>query len=351
MDEAGENDVNYCPSCGERLDRKANYCRACGEPISKRDVSRKQASGKDGPGTRRPPEPDADRRRQESPEPVDNQHGESSSGRGAARPPDRPKRDESPFWTVFVASSLGIGGVVFLILFSIPVAIISGVLDVSEVVVLGVGTGIGQYVTFAGLGLAYLRHRDFDWEHIRSYLGIRVPSLKELGVVILGYAAIFALIMVVGALVQAFGPEPAENQGAESLTGTTNPAIFIGAILMMFLVVGPCEELLYRGIVQNRLRERLNVIPAILIASAVFAAVHFVVLAPGTSLSQKITTISILFCPAIVLGAVYEYTSNLVVPALLHGIHNSIIVLVSFVVPEMQDNAELISGVVTLAGL
>jgi membrane protease YdiL (CAAX protease family) len=344
MDEEEGSDTVYCTSCGEQLDPSTNFCRYCGEPLQPLDDSERperEDAWAGGP----PPERGVDAPG-ESPDPQP-EPGAPVSPRDRYRQ----KRNESPFWTVLVASSLGVGGVVFLILFSIPVVLVSNELGVSELVVLAVGTGIGQYVSFVGLGLLYLRRREFDWGRIRSYLGIRVPTLRELGIVILGYVAIFVLILIVGAIVQAVGTEPAENQGAESLTGTTNPAVLLGAILMMFLVVGPCEEVLYRGIVQNRLRERLDLIPAIVIASVVFAAVHFVVLAPGTTFTRKLTTIGILFVPAIVLGVVYEYTGNLVVPALLHGIHNSVIIFISFFAPEMQENAEFISAVLAVFGV
>jgi membrane protease YdiL (CAAX protease family) len=345
MDEADGRDTVYCTSCGSEIDATVNYCTECGEPVRKRGPGKQTEPVDSRNANRGPAEPGATPERQS---PESHSEGEKSPSSRAGL---QQTRDESPLYTVLIATLLGIGGVVLLIIFSIPVIVISRELEVAELVVLVVGTGIGQYVAFVGLGLVYLRHREFDWTRIRSYLGIRVPTLRELGIVILGYVVIFALIMVVGALVQAFGPQPAENEGAETFTGTTNPAVLVGAVLMMFLVVGPCEELLYRGIVQNRLRERLSSIPAILIASTVFAAVHFVVFAPGASLPQKLTTIGILFCPAIVLGSVYEYTGNLVVPSLLHSIHNSIIVLISFAGTNMQENAEFISGLVAVLGL
>ena len=87
--------------------------------------------------------------------------------------------------------------------------------------------------------------------------------------------------------------------------------------------VGPCEEILYRGVVQGRLRESLPAAPAIVIASAVFAVIHVMALTGG--ISGRLTTVAVLFFPSLVFGAVYEYTGNIVVPALLHSLHNAVI--------------------------
>ena len=98
-------------------------------------------------------------------------------------------------------------------------------------------------------------------------------------------------------------------------------------------VVGPCEEILYRGVIQNRLRERFSRIPAIVAASVIFASVHIV--AFGTTDPVAIlTTVSVLAVTSLVLGGVYELTGNLVVPWLLHSLHNSILMAVAFFGPE-----------------
>ena len=91
----------------------------------------------------------------------------------------------------------------------------------------------------------------------------------------------------------------------------------------MFIVVGPCEEFLSCGVVQNRLRERLPAAAAVALAAAVFAVVH--VVAVAGSPTGVAVTLSVLLVPGVVLGAVYEYTGNLVVPWLLHSTHNSIL--------------------------
>lgn len=243
----------------------------------------------------------------------------SATGSGPAVPPE----NDSPLRAIGTATGLGILGPVLLIVIGIPLTFANFlIVGLSEAVFLVVATTIGQWVGFAGLGVGYLQARKFEWADIRSYFGVRVPSLKELGVVVGGWLLIFGLIIVLSLIVSLFLPEPASNEGAE--TAMANPAIIPAMIVMMFLVVGPCEEILYRGVVQGRLRETLSPAPAIVIASGVFALIHVIALGGG-GLTGRLVTVGILFFPALVFGIVYEYTGNLVVPALLHSIHNSVL--------------------------
>ncbi|OSO90998.1 CPBP family intramembrane metalloprotease [Halorubrum ezzemoulense DSM 17463] len=195
----------------------------------------------------------------------------------------------------------------------------------------------GQYVAFGGLAVGYLAWRGFDREGIVSYLGVRVPSLKEIGIVLGSWVVILILILVVSTIVQLLGTETAANQSAELAMG--NPAIIPLFVAASFLVIGPCEEILYRGVVQGRLRESLPAAPSIALAAAIFATIHVMALTGG--LSARLTTISILFVPSLVFGAVYEYTENLVVPALLHGLHNAVIFTVLYVTVTQVDPNEL----------
>ena len=219
------------------------------------------------------------------------------------------------------AGLLGFGGPLIALVFSffIVAGLQTGVLPPLLALVLLVVTG--QYVAFGGLAVGYLRYRSMNWSAIREYLGVRVPSLRELLIVLGGWVLIFASLLVISLLVQATGAQPAENQVGE--IARELPAIIPVLVVAMFLVVGPSEEILYRGVVQGRLRETLSPAPAILLASGIFALVHWFALTGGST--GRLLTVAILFFPSLVFGAVYEYTGNLVVPALLHGLHNAVL--------------------------
>jgi hypothetical protein len=172
-----------------------------------------------------------------------------------------------------------------------------------------------QGVAFGGVALGYLRYRGLT----PAYLGVRLPSLQDVGTVVVGYVVAIAIAISSAVFVSLVGIQAGSNQAAE--LGAANPEVLLLLIPASFLLIGPGEELLFRGVVQNRLRETFDAAPAVAIASAIFASIHFVALSGGTG--ARLVSIVILFFPSLVFGAVYEFTENLVVPALVHGAYNA----------------------------
>ena len=302
---------------------------------SEDDAHRREPGASDGGG---PSAPDGG-------EPAD---GSTAPGDGSATTDDAvsPTASEGPDGR---AVAVAIGTALLLGILGPAIALASGgvVLGINTVTgglplaaSLALTLVLGQYVAFGGLAVGYLAWRGLDRAGIVAYLGVRRPSLKEIGIVIGSWALILVAITAVSAVIQQLGTETASNQSAE--LAMQNPAIIPLLIAASFLVIGPSEEILYRGVVQGRLRETLSPAPAILVASAIFAAVHVMALTGG--LSGRLTTIAILFLPSIVFGAVYEYTENLVVPALLHGLHNAVIFTILYVTIAYSDELRAAAG-------
>lgn len=239
---------------------------------------------------------------------------------------------------IAVALLLGLGGPILAIVLSIPTAIFVRAFALPQLVAIVLLLVMAQYVAFGGWALFYLSRRGFDLAGMRDYLGVDWPSVRDLLVVLGGWAAIFVSVLVIGVVVQALGAPTAENQTGELVEGA--PDLIPPLILAMFLVVGPSEEILYRGVVQGRLRESLGPFPSIAIASAIFALVHWVALTGGTS--GRLVTVAILFFPSLVFGAVYEYTENLVVPILVHAIHNSVLLALFYLALRFGGEAPAI---------
>ncbi|GAA0727662.1 CPBP family intramembrane metalloprotease [Halorubrum trueperi] len=171
-----------------------------------------------------------------------------------------------------------------------------------------------QGVTFGGLSILYLRFRDLDFE----FVSLSIPDRRDIAVIIGGIGTLLGLLIVASRVISSLGLESAENQVVT--VGQQNPTAFLILIPLSFLLVGPGEELLYRGLVQGTLRETLHPTRAIVLASALFASIHLFSL----SGEGKLVYVGIAFVLALVLGATYEYTDNLVVPALIHGAYNAI---------------------------
>lgn len=242
-----------------------------------------------------------------------------------------------------VGSAVGVGvlGVLAYLVASIVFAQVGQLVGgFSLGVSLALSLVVGQYVAFVGTGLAYLRIRGFDRTRIVAYLGIERPTLLGLVIAVGGAVATFVVALTLSAVVASSGVEPAQNQGAA--VAMQNPAIIPAIVLAMFLVVGPCEEFLFRGVVQSRLRESLPAAPAIVVASAVFAPAHVISLSGG-GVSGVLIAIGLLVFPSLLFGVVYEYTGNLVVVALMHALYNSILLSLLYIViaygPELENAA------------
>ena len=179
-----------------------------------------------------------------------------------------------------------------------------------------------QGVAFGGVSLAYLRLRGLG----ADYLGVRVPSLREWLTAASGWvlALVGAVTMVI--VVVVTGLDPAANRVGEM--GQADPLVFALLVPVSFLLIGPGEELLFRGVIQNRLVESLGRWPGLLLATLLFAAAH--VFSLTGPLSGRAVTVVLLFVPGLVLAVSYDYTENIVVPSLIHGAYNATLFALSF---------------------
>jgi membrane protease YdiL (CAAX protease family) len=111
-----------------------------------------------------------------------------------------------------------------------------------------------------------------------------------------------------------------------------NPGILLALVPLSYLVVGPGEELLYRNVVQKSLSTEFSPPGAVVVASAIFAAVHLPAYAdPSGSALAVLNTLAVVFVLSLILGALYERTENVAVSALVHGSFNAIAFLVTYV--------------------
>lgn len=185
----------------------------------------------------------------------------------------------------------------------------------------GLGMRIGlTVVQFLGFGVglvAYLQVTE-NWDLLRNHL--RVPSLRDVGYAVVGLVALLGAAAAVGQILSALGIEVAQNQVIA--LGRENPTFFLYMIPVSLLLVGPMEELLFRGTVQGLLRRAWGPALAVVVASALFGVVHWVALL-GTG--SKVGYVAIAAALGLILGAVYELSDNVAVPAAVHGAYNAVL--------------------------
>lgn len=225
-----------------------------------------------------------------------------------------------------VAIGLGLAGPVMAAVLVLAGALVLGLSNVSlsPLSRTAVTLLLTQVLGFGSVIVGYAHYRGYGFDTF----GIRRPTLRELVILVGGTIGSLALALLAATVLQLLAIEGASNQAAEA--GAENPEIFLLLLPAAFLVIGPCEEGLYRGIVQGRLREAVGPVPAITVAATLFAVIHVVALTGPTS--ARFVTIALLLIPALVFGAVYEYTGNLVVVAGMHGLYDALIFGVLYLV-------------------
>ena len=164
-----------------------------------------------------------------------------------------------------------------------------------------------------------LRQLDLD----RSWVDLSVPSLRDLGLVVVGLVALIAALNVLTEIIAGLGLPSIESGVERQARNSDNPEFLLVLVPLSFLAIAPSEELLYRGFVQKYLYDTLGKNGAVVAASAIFAVIHFGQYASPDPLRMAVS-LSVVFILSLVLGWVYARSENLIVPILLHGAYNAI---------------------------
>ncbi|MFB6189471.1 MAG: lysostaphin resistance A-like protein [Halapricum sp.] len=185
-------------------------------------------------------------------------------------------------------------------------------------------SSVFQFVGFILAVLGYLLLRE-DWSLVR----IRSPSLRDLGLVVGGFVGIIVLNTVSSALISAIGLQSAQNGVVEM--GQQHPEYFLYMIPITLFLVGPGEELVFRGVVQGWFRRAYGPALGIVFSSLLFGAAHYFALV-GTGGEGKFVYMAVAAVLGLVLGTIYEVSENIAVPILAHGIWNAFLFIVQWYV-------------------
>lgn len=170
-----------------------------------------------------------------------------------------------------------------------------------------------QFVTMIAVVVGYVRLVDTE-RLIRAI----VPSGRNIGLILGGTVALLGGQYLINRLLDAVDLAPGANQAV--LAGAGDPLYYLVMVVVSLLFVGPAEELLFRGAVQGRLRESWGSWPAIVTATVLFGVIHIPAVSGG--FGAKLSYALLAGVLGIVLGYLYEYTDNIVVPAVTHGCYN-----------------------------
>jgi hypothetical protein len=172
-----------------------------------------------------------------------------------------------------------------------------------------------QFVGFVAAVAGYLAITD-QWELAR----VSRPTAREAGIIVGGGVVLFGFQYGALLALDQVGLSTGQNQ---AVVPAGDPVTYYLAMIAVSLaVVGPVEELLFRGVVQGGIRRAFGALPAVLIASLAFGLIHLPAIS-GTAVEQW-AYVGVVVVLGSVLGALYEWTDNVVVPGLVHGIYNAI---------------------------
>jgi membrane protease YdiL (CAAX protease family) len=161
-----------------------------------------------------------------------------------------------------------------------------------------------------------------------GYLDMELPGGHRRWALVAGATVgLFAFRSVLILAAAQVGITPAGS----SVTQVDLPFEVLVAILLpaMLLVVGPAEELLFRGVLQKYLREAVSAPAAIIGAGTLFGTIHLPTLVAGTGLGVFVS-LGIITLVGFGLGWLYEYTGSLPAAMLGHGAYNALIVATAY---------------------
>lgn len=155
------------------------------------------------------------------------------------------------------------------------------------------------------------------------------PSARAVAAAV---AAAFALVAL-GQSVLWFLPDAGVTELNSTLSAAgIEPTFLLWFAAVAFVLVGPAEELLFRGGVQGTLRAAFGRVTSNVAASALFAFVHLLNILSTTPLFSPtaVAATAVIFAISLVLGEAYERTGSLTVPVLIHSVYDATLLLLAY---------------------
>lgn len=158
----------------------------------------------------------------------------------------------------------------------------------------------------------------------RDLLSFGLPGRREAAIAVGAAMGLYVLQIVLLAAFSLIDVTPSQNPAVDP-TGR-EASYFLAMIAVSVLVVGPAEELLVRGGIQGLIKRAWGPWPGIVGASALFGSLHYI--GGGSGALAYVVFAFLLGC---LLGYLYEYSGNLVVPMVAHGGYNAAIYAIQYV--------------------
>lgn len=227
--------------------------------------------------------------------------------------------EKSKVWLLLEA--VGLTGLAFIVSLMLGVALIVPLIimgfSLDSTLVLSGSTILGQ-IGFLLVAILFIRYKKIE-------LPFDIPSRSNLKYI--GGGIVLTIVTAIG-LLQLQSILDLMSKSAIQDMAESNPVILLILAVLSVVLVAPSEELLFRGAIQGRLRERFGPYFSIITASLLFGSLHLLNFT-GSVLPTLMSAFIIVVIGSI-LGWLYEQTKNIAVPITVHAIYNFILLVPSY---------------------
>ena len=179
-----------------------------------------------------------------------------------------------------------------------------------------------NFVALALAGVIYMRIANRGWE----WVDLSFPSVRDFIWMVGGTVLFIGFLLLIGIIATILDIPAAESDVVLLLEDDVTMILIMIGIVWLFN--SPAEEFLFRNVIQKRLYESFSEWGAIVVASLIFIAFHIPsYLTLAQTPMATVVSLTVLFGGSVLLGYTYVKTENLLVPIVIHGVYNSILLL------------------------
>ncbi|WP_226011325.1 CPBP family intramembrane glutamic endopeptidase [Halomicrobium salinisoli] len=168
---------------------------------------------------------------------------------------------------------------------------------------------------FLVVALGYVAYRGTPERYVR----FGRPSWRDLGWLVAFFPLLVLASGITTSVLGALGIPLVSSAGSTGPSLAEHPGVLPLVFVVYFLFAAPAEELLFRGVVQGRLREAFSAAPAIVLAAVCFALLHVPFYLQSGETAALTNLLAQTFYGGLLFGLLYERTDTLVVPAAAHA--------------------------------
>lgn len=214
-----------------------------------------------------------------------------------------------------------------LVVVAFVVSIVVGVVFAVPMVVLNYDVqstvGLVGLLAAGQVGMLLVAFAYVYWRNVP--VPVEVPDRSDLVAMVVGTVLALVVAVALSLLLAMLDLVPDSVIGD---VAAEDPTFLLALAGLTVVLVAPTEELLFRGAIQGRFRERFSPIAAVAGSSLLFGAMHLANY--GGEVAPIVAGAALIAAVGAVFGAVYERTDNLVVPIVVHAVYNVVLLVLAY---------------------